>query len=284
MSTLYRAKLVIAARWQGHHLDAPTLIVLCYTQCMTKIAAFDIDGTVYREAMSFIVAEELLAGPDFKEEAAHLAAARHTYKSRGSTEAYWAYNKTILDVFKKALRHTTPAQLNEVIANLLKHRSDYCYAYTVQLIKQLKEKGRILVAISGSIANIVEPFARSLGFDYVVASGLEVIDGKFTGERATETKQGKDKILKGLIAQHGLTLQDSIGVGDTHRDIPMLTATEHPIAFNPNAALYEEAQKHGWKIVLERKNMIYELEMVNGAYTATHIRPIFDDNHQEYLR
>ncbi len=251
---------------------------------MTKIAVFDIDGTVYREAMSFIVAEELLAGPDFEKEAQILAAARHTYKSRGSTEAYWVYNKTILDLFKKALKHTTPAQLDEVIANLLKHKSDYCYAYTLQLIKQLKAEGRILVAISGSIADIVEPFARSVGFDYVIASGLEVKDGAFTGERATETKQGKDTILRGLVATRGLTLQDSIGVGDTHRDIPMLAVTAHPIAFNPNAALYEEAEKQGWKIVLERKNMIYELENGSGAYVVKSARPLFDDNHQEHLR
>ncbi len=251
---------------------------------MTKIAVFDIDGTVYREAMSFIVAEELLTRSDFAEEAEILAGARHTYKSRGSTEAYWTYNKTVLDVFKKALRHTTPSQLNEVIANLLKHKGDYCYAYTIQLIKQFKAEGRTLVAISGSIADIVEPFAKSVGFDYVVASGLEVKDGVFTGERATETKQGKDKILRELAAEHDLSLEGSIGVGDTHRDIPMLSVTEHPIAFNPNAALYEEAEKHGWKIVLERKNMIYELEMSNRAYAVTAARPIFDDNHQEHLR
>lgn len=250
---------------------------------MKKIAVFDIDGTVYREAMSFIVAEELLAGPDFTEEAALLDAARHTYKSRGSTEAYWTYNKTILEVFKKALRHTTPAQLDAVITDLLQRKSEYCYAYTLQLIKQYKDEGRTLVAISGSIATIVEPFARSVGFEYVVASGLEVKDGKFTGERATETKRGKDKILTDLVAEHGLTLEDSIGVGDTHRDIPMLTVTDHPIAFNPNAALYAEAEKHGWKIVLERKNMIYELEK-DGAYTITSARPIFDDNHQEHLQ
>jgi HAD superfamily hydrolase (TIGR01490 family) len=251
---------------------------------MTKIAVFDIDGTVHREGMSFIVAEELLSNSDFKEEVELLAVARHTYKSRGSTEAYWTYNRTILEVFKKLLRHTTPAQLDKVITDLLEHKKDYCYAYTTQLIKQLKAEGRTLVAISGSIANIVEPFARHLGFDYVVASGLEIKNGTFTGERATETKLGKDKILGDLVAEHGLTLQESIGVGDTHRDIPMLKTTEHPIAFNPNAALYEEAQKHGWKIVLERKNMIYELRMNKNVYEVTNARPIFDDYHQEHLR
>lgn len=251
---------------------------------MNKIAVFDIDGTVYREAMSFVVAEALLANSDFDEETAALDIARHTYKSRGSTEAYWEYNKTVLEVLKKVLKQTTPQELDAVITQLLQHKSDYCYAYTTQLIKQLKEEGRTLIAISGSIANIVEPFARSLGFDYVVASGLEIVNGKFTGERATETKQGKDIILTNLAAEHGLSMQGSIGIGDTHRDIAMLSITEHPIAFNPNAALYEEAQKHGWKIVLERKNMIYELDKNAQTYTVTNARPLFNDNHQESLR
>jgi HAD superfamily hydrolase (TIGR01490 family) len=251
---------------------------------MNKIAVFDIDGTVYREAMSFIVAEELIASFDFPEEEKLLDEARHIYKSRGSTEAYWAYNKTILDVFKKVLRRTTPPQLHEVIDDLLTRKRDYCYAYTTQLIKQYKDEGRTLVAISGSIADIVEPFAKPFGFDYVIASGLEVIDGKFTGERATETKLGKDQILRDLVKQHNLTLADSIGVGDTHRDISMLAVTENAIAFNPNAALYAEAEKRGWKIVLERKNMIYELSKASQGYMVSNARPIFDDNHQEHLR
>ena len=251
---------------------------------MNKIAVFDIDGTIYREAMSFIVAEELIARYDFPEESKMLAEARHIYKSRGSTEAYWTYNKTILSVFKSVLKATTPEQLSEVIDDSLAQKQSYCYAYTLQLAQKLKKEGRTLVAISGSIADIIEPFAKAIGFDYVVASGLEIIDGKFTGERATETKHGKDKILRDLVAEHGLSLEDSIGVGDTHRDLSMLQVTEHTIAFNPNAALYEAAVKHGWQIVLERKNMIYELAPGKDGYVLQQARPIFDDNHQEHLR
>jgi HAD superfamily hydrolase (TIGR01490 family) len=251
---------------------------------MTKIAVFDIDGTIYREAMSFIVAEELLSRYDFPEENRLLDKARHTYKSRQSTEAYWAYNKVILDIFKQVLRQTTPEQLKKVVTDLLTNKQDYCYASTTQLMRQFKEEGRTLIAISGSIADIIEPFAKSLGFDYVVASGLEIKEGKFTGERATETKHGKDQILRELVKKHGLTLEDSFGIGDTHRDLPMLAVTEHAIAFNPNAALYAEAEKRKWKIVLERKNMIYELVPGTAGYVLQKARPIFDDNHQEHLQ
>jgi HAD superfamily phosphoserine phosphatase-like hydrolase len=251
---------------------------------MTKIAVFDIDGTVYREAMSFIVAEELLKRYDFPAEAAELAKATSIYRSRGSTEAYWTYNKTILDVFKRILVNITPTQLSEVITELLETKHDYCYAYTTQLISKLKAEERILVAISGSIANIVDPFSKSLGFDYVVASALEIVDGKFTGERATETKMGKDVILRNLVDEHGLTLEDSIGIGDTHRDISFLSVTEHPIAFNPNVALYDEAIENRWDIVLERKNMIFELIAKGQEYVVRSAHPIFDDNNQEHLR
>ncbi|HYH75042.1 MAG TPA: hypothetical protein VD735_03700, partial [Candidatus Saccharimonadales bacterium] len=64
----------------------------------------------------------------------------------------------------------------------------------------------------------------------------------------------------------------------------MLAVTEHAIAFNPNAALYEAAEERGWDIVLERKNMIYELAPGAEGYVLRTARPIFDDNHQEYLR
>jgi HAD superfamily hydrolase (TIGR01490 family) len=253
---------------------------------MNKIAVFDIDGTVYREAMSFVVAEELLKRHKFTQEQALLDAARHIFKSRGSTEAYWAYNKTILEVLEAILPRITPVQLQEAINDLLTSTGDYCYAYTTELIRQFKQEGRTLIAISGSIGNIVEPFSTSRGFDLVVASDLELIDSAFIGKRATQTKQGKDVILKQLVAEHGLSFDDSIAVGDTHRDISMMAVTERPIAFNPNAALFEEAQKRNWQVVVERKNMIYEMAVRdrNDYYDVQRAWPIFNDHHQEGLR
>lgn len=251
---------------------------------MNKFAVFDIDGTVYRDGMYFIVAEAIISQYDFTVEAKLLAAAKHTFKSRGSTEAYWTYNKTILELFEAVLPNITPDQLAEVIDQLLSDKHDYCYAYTTQLIDRFKSEGRSLVAVSGSIANIVEPFALSLGFDYIVASGLEILDGSFTGKRVAQTKQGKDQIVKELVAKHGLTFTDSVGVGDTHRDISMLAIVEQAIAFNPNAALHAEAKKNGWKIVLERKNMVYELAAKDDTYIVEAAHPIFDDNHLEHLR
>ena len=73
--------------------------------------------------------------------------------------------------------------------------------------------------------------------------------------RSTE----KPIALAELVAKHGLSYDESIAVGDSESDIPMLEAVSTPIAFNPTKALYEHARAAGWKIVVERKNVVYEL-------------------------
>jgi phosphoserine phosphatase len=49
-------------------------------------------------------------------------------------------------------------------------------------------------------------------------------------------------------------------VGDTESDISILSAVGKPIAFNPNDKLAQHAKKKRWDIVVERKNVIYQLE------------------------
>jgi phosphoserine phosphatase len=43
----------------------------------------------------------------------------------------------------------------------------------------------------------------------------------------------------------------------------MLSSVGNPIAFNPNDALAAHAKKYGWKIIVERKNVIYDLKNFN---------------------
>jgi HAD superfamily hydrolase (TIGR01490 family) len=251
---------------------------------MKKIAVFDLDGTVYTHTLTFDVAEELLKSDIFANERKSIDEAKNIAKERKSTESYWVYNKKVLEVFEKITPLVTPAQMQEAIRNLLLHKGKFCYAYTTSLLTKLKGEGRLMIAISGSIKNIVEPFALALGFDIVVSSELEVVNGVFTGKRASQTNKNKDALLRDVVEKSGATLEDSIGVGDTHRDISMLSVVQNPIAFNPNAALYNEALKNGWKIVIERKNMIYELTKRGDSYILENAHPSREADHQEHLR
>ena len=46
----------------------------------------------------------------------------------------------------------------------------------------------------------------------------------------------------------------------------MLDIVEHPVAFNPDKGLYEAAVSHHWPIVVERKNVVYELKPDKDGY------------------
>jgi phosphoserine phosphatase len=87
----------------------------------------------------------------------------------------------------------------------------------------------------------------------------------FTGKSITPVHD-KRAVLNNLIAKHNLMLTDSIAVGDSEGDIAILEMVERPIAFNPSRGLFEEAKTHGWHIVIERKNVIYELGPQDGTY------------------
>jgi phosphoserine phosphatase len=68
----------------------------------------------------------------------------------------------------------------------------------------------------------------------------------------------KAKILKRAVEKENLTLNGSIGVGDTESDIRFLKLVDNPICFNPNKKLFNYAKKKKWSIVVERKNVIYK--------------------------
>ena len=85
-------------------------------------------------------------------------------------------------------------------------------------------------------------------------------DKKFTGGVLYEDLiSDKSIILKRAVEKENLTLKGSIGVGDSEGDIALMKMVEIPICFNPNKLLYEEAKRHGWKVVVERKDMIYNM-------------------------
>jgi phosphoserine phosphatase len=61
------------------------------------------------------------------------------------------------------------------------------------------------------------------------------------------------------VEKEGLTLQHSVGVGDTESDMPFLEMVSKPICFNPNEKLYKNARRLSWNVVVERKDVIYNL-------------------------
>lgn len=227
-------------------------------------AVFDIDGTLVRWQLYHAIADAVLAAAK-PEEHQKVIAARSKWKSRTHEESFREYEMELLSVYEAVLQSVDVSAFLQANDKVFEEYKDQIYRYTRDLIHDLKAKGYLIFAISGSNDEVVGKMAQYYGFDDYAGVKYLHKDGHFTG-KVTGTWGRKDKILLDLVAKHQATFAGSVGVGDSEGDITMLELVEHPIAFNPSKKLFMHAQEQGWRVVVERKNMVYELGQHDGTY------------------
>lgn len=230
-----------------------------------KFVVFDIDGTLIRWQLYHAITHELgKAGHLPPGSLERLHDARMEWKNRGSVDAYHEYEALMVKIFQDALPTIPPKAYDAAVEAVFQTYKDQVYTYTRDLISNLKEQGYLIFAISGSPQEALDKLGRHYGFDEVVGPCYERKGEHFSGKVVlAHTRKGN--ILKELVAKHRATWQGSIAVGDSPSDIAMLELVEQPIAFNPTKDLYELALEKHWRVVVERKNVVYQFPAASAA-------------------
>lgn len=224
------------------------------------IAVFDIDGTIFRSSLIIELVDALIMEGIFPKSARKHYAKEYT-RWLERKDSYEKYIAGVVRAYVRSIQGVSQPKLWEIAQKVMAFHQNRVYRHTRDLVRDLKKKKYFLIAISNSPLDIVQPFARSMGFDKTYARVYE-IDGRsrFTGKIIfLDLISDKAKILKRAMLQENLTLKRSIGVGDSESDIPFLKMVERPIAFNPNSVLYKYAKRVGWEIAVERKDVVYKL-------------------------
>lgn len=225
-----------------------------------RFAAFDIDGTLFRSGLYREVFYELYKMGVLPNDLTEQTTEKHReWRHRVHGNAFEEFEAIMVNGLSSHLTQLRIADYDEAVGRVIAKKADNVYVYTRKLLERLKSEGYLAIAISGSQQELVEPFAQQYGFDIWVGQQWERGDEFFTGN-VVKTHTGKDKIIEQLLDTHNLTLEGSYAVGDSNGDSGMLSIVDHPIAFNPTHELFEKAVQHGWKVVVERKNISYELE------------------------
>lgn len=225
-----------------------------------RLAIFDIDGTIFRSSLLIELTEAFIHDGIFPLKARKIYAKdyQNWLDRKGEYQAYLDKVIAAFDKHTKGLPYRVFASKARKVVGFHQNR---IYRYTRDLVRDLKKQGYFLLAISGSPKDLVEAFAKKLGFEKVYGRILETDkNGKLTGKTLYEDLiHNKAKILDRVLERHNVTLKKSVGVGDTESDIPFLKKVERAIAFNPNSKLYRQAKRLGWQIAVERKDVIYKL-------------------------
>ena len=145
---------------------------------------------------------------------------------------------------QQAMRRLVRDNLTEVIEPIV-------YDDAIDLIEEHKQKGHLLVLISASPTEIVEPLAEHLNIDDFIAT-TPVVDseGRYTGEvEFYAAGSNKAEAIIDLAEEKDISLENSWAYSDSSTDIPMLELVGNPVDLNPDRELKKEAEERNWPIL-----------------------------------
>ena len=124
--------------------------------------------------------------------------------------------------------------------------------YALRLLHNHNHDNDIMLLASATNSVIVEPIAKRLGFENIVATDVEITDGVYTGKVLGRPALGEGKLIKvkEWAASNGITnFEDTIFYSDSINDLPLLSKVHKPIAVNPDDQLRKLSEQNNWEII-----------------------------------
>lgn len=112
-----------------------------------------------------------------------------------------------------------------------------------RLIRSLKHFGYKTAILSGGFQYVGERLKAELGIDYVFANELEIADGVITGQVRGDIVDADRKaaLLAEIARREGISLQQTIAIGDGANDLPMLSSAGLGVAYHAKPLVKESA-------------------------------------------
>ena len=205
---------------------------------VTGLLVMDVDGTLVRQEGIDLLAQEAGVGEKVAEITAQAMKGELDFSA--SLEARVALLKGLeTSIFPKILEQmevTTGAE---------------------SLITELHQRGYKVGLVSGGFHEVIDPIARSLGIDLVLANRLEASDGRLTGKvlGGIITPERKKESLLTWAKENHVPRSQTIAMGDGANDLPMIETAGIGIAFMAKSIVAEGAQfrieKRDLSLVLE---------------------------------
>jgi phosphoserine phosphatase len=113
-----------------------------------------------------------------------------------------------------------------------------------RLLRTLKLLGYKTAILSGGFTFVAQKLQKELGFDYVHTNELEIENGMLTGQPVGSIVDGarKAQLLGEIARREGISMQQTIAVGDGANDLPMLSIAGLGVAFHAKPLVREKAQ------------------------------------------
>ncbi|MBS3061795.1 MAG: HAD family phosphatase [Candidatus Diapherotrites archaeon] len=159
-------------------------------------------------------------------------------------------------VFARGLKGCDHQKVEKLGAAFMAIYKKNIFEHSKQLVKLMKQKGYLVLAMSGSPIEVIKQL-KYLGFDDLYGTECEIVDGVYSGNVKTNLviRENKETLFYALIKKYNIDIESSFGFGDTSQDLPVLEHVGHPVTVNPDKKLSEIAEQRKWPIVKNKTDI-----------------------------
>ncbi|MCF6158154.1 MAG: HAD-IB family hydrolase [wastewater metagenome] len=214
---------------------------------MKKAAIFDIDGTIIRNISServffrYLINKKIITSKDLLRLA------------NAFVNKLFCLKGVYVRKNKYHLKHKEYERIVSVIHECFReHVSPYISKTALQEINRLKDRGYLIILLSGTLSPFVECFKRSCNADIGIGTRLAIdtrgiLTGEIDGIHAYSS--GKAKIMNQLVAEYNIDLASSYAYANQYMDVKFMRMVGYPVAVNASPMLRLYAKINRWKIM-----------------------------------
>lgn len=218
---------------------------------MTTLAIFDLDKTLISNDSDYhwgaFLAENGYVDAEFYQSRNEFFYQQYA----AGTLDIFEYSEFVFDVLARTPMETLLAWRAEFVAQKI---MPMVLPQAQALVQKHLDAGHQCVLISATNEFVIEPIARLFGFEHIIGTTPECVEGRFTGKVAgvPSFQMGKITRLEAWMKHQNLAWSDvnmSFFYSDSANDLPLLERVGMPIACNPDARLRELALVRHWPIL-----------------------------------
>ena len=124
--------------------------------------------------------------------------------------------------------------------------------YALRLLHNHYHNNDVMLLASATNSVIVNPIAKRLGFENIVATEVEIVNGVYSGKFQNTPALGEGKLQKvreWMRRNDFSDFKNTTFYSDSINDFPLLSAVNKAVAVNPDNKWREECEKRSWEIV-----------------------------------
>ncbi|MGO4449518.1 HAD family hydrolase [Phyllobacterium sp. TAF24] len=221
----------------------------------TAIAFFDVDETLIRTKSMFA----FLKFFDMTFQSINADAIIDELRQRSHMGVNRAIiNRAYWQAYRGLNRQTVRVAAHEWVKHQIQTGEDFFIQQTIDRLRQHQNQEHIIVLVSGSGVDLLEPISSILGADYTLATQLCEENGYYTGDISSPVMIGDGKAVaaSALAGQLCIRTGDCFAYGDHISDLPLLNLVGFPTAVGEDDELIRHAKCHEWPIISSQKHTV----------------------------